>query len=287
MIGDKLRGYLVLSSAVVVLALIVYFAWLWPWWVGVPTLTLVSIMFLETFSSRRAKLGVHYDYDGMELPSAAKIKKLPGLRVGRDQNKVTDFSDWVRTSIESLKPGFMAIDAPDEMRVGVTESVTVSIGTGHQKAFIEELKKCSVHVEVIQTNTFMSVELRGDAFNISSFGDRNKLVTGDKPTLWKFAVEPQRRGTHNLEVHAMARFYVPNTSGQETYDLPVVTRAVVIRVNPLYSLRSYVINREKRVTWLIVVILIGLIGAVSQLDSVKAILNSGATAVITFLKAHL
>ena len=278
---------LIAFTVVVFIIGILYFSW----WEG--STAGVAVLLLGTLALRFAEksesaVQIEMTAGASKVsfdPHQISPSQLAELVKALSPDKTFDDSDWIGRSIQSLKQGFIAIDAPDEMRVGATENVDVSIGTGHKKELLEELKKRSVHVEDIQTHTFMRVDLHGDAFGITSMDDdRNKVIAGDNATHWKFAVQPLRSGTHNLEVHAVARFYLPDTRGQEAYELPVVTRAVLIKVNPLYSFRTYVLNRDKSLIYLLV--LLPIAGFVSQLDSVKAILTSAATAVNTFLKIH-
>jgi hypothetical protein len=147
-------------------------------------------------------------------------------------------AEWVARQIRQLKGGRMEVKAPETARVGREETVIVAIARSeHDEIIAAVAEGRQVQASVIKVNTFMRVELRGDAFDITPPDNVNKVLPDDQPVTWEFKIVPKQRGPQTLSVHAIVRFRLPG-GGEEFYELAPQIRRIVVSIGPVEAVKQ-------------------------------------------------
>lgn len=169
----------------------------------------------------------------------------------------TDLSEIVENELKKLSPGRFLFNVPQEMKVGVKERVEARIAKNFTEDLSIGLRGHGVPlIEEIKVNTLMGVRLNGRNFDIKALSHEEQIVTGEGFTQWDWDVVPLKSGDQLLSLVVTVRIKIPDY-GEERKDYPVFDRQIKVKVNPVYTIKTFI---ESYWQWIIVTILIPLIG---------------------------
>jgi Caspase domain/TIR domain len=178
----------------------------------------------------------------------------------RQRSAVDPQGDAVSRAVkEAVKPGLLTFNPPATMVQGRKERVEVGIARSPElrEALTTGLRgRGKPQVEGISTSSYMGVELRGDAFEVTSFSPAEQLVA--PLARWEFDVTPYRAGHQSLTLCVSLRIDSPEITGGRIA-VPVLEREIQIQVDIVFGVRRFL---AKNWQWLIATIL-GLGGALA------------------------
>jgi hypothetical protein len=171
------------------------------------------------------------------------IDWLMGDRIGR--SLVANWKNLSRRPFESTSQndefsGKLIIDASHQMKVGVSAHINVRIAETISQNFLEELLHSQSKVENIRTSRSMIVSLRGEDFKIQALSDEEQVVEVNDYTQWEYKVVPIKGGTHKISVAITIFPEVENEEARKT--LSVLEREVMVQINPIYSIKAFVLQ---------------------------------------------
>lgn len=182
-------------------------------------------------------------------------------------------ADWVAEQIRLLKTGRMEIDAPKKGRVGREERVTVAIAkVEHDRIIASVAEARQLQAYAIKVNTFMRVELHGDAFEIKAPSIVDKLIADDQPALWEFRIVPKESGPQTLMVHAIVRIRLQG-GGEEYYELEPQRRQIVVSVGPIQAVKRFVATPYVKVAVVAWTVIAATFTAIYSIDPLKDKIN--------------
>jgi hypothetical protein len=139
-----------------------------------------------------------------------------------------------------LRPGAMAFNAPERMRVGDDTDVEAVVGIGMPSTqllhYLNEMRRLlsSADRKVEQTDlgvgTYMIATLSGYGFQIDRPDPWEQRVDPVSATKWRWSVRALEAGTRKLELRFEAKFY-PGTSDRAMY-ITTLTREIYVEVAP-------------------------------------------------------
>jgi serine/threonine protein kinase len=172
---------------------------------------------------------------------------------GRRRSQPERADDTVSRAVRAaVRPGLLAFNPSAEMIQGRKERVEVGIARSAELrlALAAGLRgRGEPQFEEVDTSPFMGVELKGTAFEITSFSPLEQLVA--PLARWEFDVTPCRAGHQTLTLCVSLRVDLINsglTSGGRIA-VPVLERDIRIRVDVAYGTRRFVAANWQ---WLIV-----------------------------------
>ena len=269
------------TGVIAVVALLLLFQW-----IGVPELAAVVPLAAIGYGALRVTSG--------GLPGGATVGvALPGLvdvirhwlsrggaaltleiETAAGREVAFDLDAWVADQISRLKEGHIEIDAPAESRVGREEAVAVAIGVADCARVLTSLGEGrQLQVADIKVGTLMRVELRGDAFDITSSSRPDRLITGAKAERWDFTVVPKKSGTHKLVVQAIVRLRLPG-GGEEYFDLDPVEHPIKVRVNPVRAVKAFIATPYVKLAVGAWTTIAATFGAIYGIDPIKEKINA-------------
>lgn len=189
---------------------------------------------------------------------------LPSLPVGS--------SSELAEIIESLPEGIMVYFCPDEMTVGITDTCTVRIAnneyllssfqdalTDRRRKFLEDMlndgtKKNFERVELDYVSSEMMVKITAKNFKIypQEEGENQPIINNDF-TSWQWDITPKKSGIHKIKFTVYVILEVPGYQKAlpKRYEEQVVE--VQVKVNPSYSLTSFIETNWQYLTAVFVV----------------------------------
>jgi hypothetical protein len=100
----------------------------------------------------------------------------------------------------------------------------------------------------IKTSPFMTVEMRGYAFDVTALAERNQLL--DPTARWEFDVLPRLSGTQKLQLSVAMRIPQPDRD-DERISVPVLEQSIHVSVDPAYRIKQFI---RKNWQWLVATI---------------------------------
>jgi hypothetical protein len=179
-------------------------------------------------------------------PGGSRRASRPRPPAGQPDDAVT------RAIKAAVKPGLLTFNPPAEMIQGRRERVEVGIARSPElrEALAYGLRgRGEPQFERVSTSPFMGVELRGAAFEVTSFSPAEQLVA--PIARWEFDVTPNRAGYRKLTLCVSLRVDYPAAIGGRIA-VPVLERDIRIRVDIGFSAHRFLVNNWQ---WLIVVFL--------------------------------
>jgi hypothetical protein len=157
--------------------------------------------------------------------------------------------EWISHVVrDTVHPGLLAFNPPQDMRQGHSERIEVGISrspelrdaltAGFRGRGLPEV----VHVD---SAPLMGVELRGSSFMIEALSPVEQLVV--PLARWEFDVTPLRSGRQTLTLCVTIRIDSPHVSGGQIA-VPVFERDIRIKVDVVYGTRRFVTNNWQ---WLV------------------------------------
>jgi len=185
-----------------------------------------------------------------------------------------DPAEWVARQIRQLKTGRMEIDAPGKGRVGREEKVVVAIAKAeHDRIIASVAEGRQLQASAVKVNTFMRVELHGDAFDIKPPPIVDKIVPDDQPAIWEFRIVPKESGPQTLAVHAIVRFRLPG-GGEEFYELEPQVRQIVVSIGPVQAIKQFVAMPYVKFAATAWTVIAASFGAIYAIDPLKEKINA-------------
>jgi len=169
-----------------------------------------------------------------------------------------ELSEFIADQLKKLTSGRILFNPPEEMRAGVKERIEARIAKGFSEDLSKGLRGAGVpRIDTIKVGAFMKVRLLGDNFDIDSLSHGEQFVAEDKFTEWNWDVTPLKSGRQELSLVATVRIKLAEW-GEEKRDYPVFSQQIKVKINPIYSVKTFTLNNWQ---WVISTILgSGLIG---------------------------
>ena len=142
----------------------------------------------------------------------------------------------------------MLFNPPQEMKVGDKVRVVLRVlpmQEGVDETTVEATLTAGLEgesvpeIEPILVGILMDASLHGDAFSISPLNRDPQLVATDAPTEWAWDITAVKSGLQELDLVVNVRVLVAR-AGVRGRDLPVITKTVYVRVNPIYTTGVFV-----------------------------------------------
>lgn len=169
--------------------------------------------------------------------------------------------EWYEVLEEELKRisvGKLVFNPSEKMRVGVRERIEVRISKNPDADIVSALKGRGVaQIEDINVSELMKIRLSGSDFNIIPLNEEEQFIGSQGVTEWAWDVIPQKSGNKVLHLHVTLRIRLP--FGEERKDHPVLDKSVLVKVNPIYITKLFVITNWK---WIATGIILPLIAFV-------------------------
>ncbi|MHB8118053.1 MAG: hypothetical protein ACYDHX_04915 [Methanothrix sp.] len=171
----------------------------------------------------------------------------------RDEKLSNSSTDFVADAFDKLKSGRVLYTVPNETRVGDTELVEVRITRNITDDLYKDLHSRGVpQLDKIKSiGTRMRPELRAEngSFHIDAqFSD----VTADRPiienfTEWDWDIIALKDGPQKLKLDVYTVLEIPPYDPYY-YPYPVFEKTIVVRVNPYFTIKSFLVANWQ---WLI------------------------------------
>ena len=132
-----------------------------------------------------------------------------------------------RDELEKLVAGRVALDVPEQVRVGGTMRIEARLAENLRDDFIKSLKDLGMaNPEAIAEASVVKASLSGEGFQVVPPADDVKALSGDAQS-WSWEVTPTRSGLQPIVLTLTARVKVPG-GGEEEKDFPAVTRQLAV-----------------------------------------------------------
>jgi hypothetical protein len=183
-----------------------------------------------------------------EQPSLGTVKDL--------QHEKAPWHEVLKAEIDRLPIGKVAFNPPDTMKLGVRERVETRISRDLNANLVSSLKgRGFPHIDNLIISEFMKVRLSGDDFYITPLNEEEQIILATGFTEWAWDVIARKSGRRMLHLHITLRIKLP--FGEERKDHPILDREIAVQVNPIYSVRSFIVTNWK---WIVTVLILPLIG---------------------------
>ena len=106
-------------------------------------------------------------------------------------------------------------------------------------------------VESLQVGNLMTAKLAGSDFEIISYNEEKQVILNKSYAQWAWDVIPKKSGILDLNLTISVKVIFSDDVGQSDY--PVITKKVNVRVNPAYSVATFL---EGNWQWLLGTIII-------------------------------
>ena len=194
-----------------------------------------------------AKLGLENPYKyfrqslgflGDRLGGKPIVIKIKGVSQEFKINNRQELDAAIKAAQDFLcegKPlGKILFDTPEQMKVGVSERVSLRITKELTYDFFEDLIHTQeVEVESIRVSQFMAASLRGDDFKIEALGNEEQIIEDNDYTQWDWKVLPLKGGNRKLWASITIQVKVENEQARKT--LPILEKEISVKINPVYS----------------------------------------------------
>jgi hypothetical protein len=160
----------------------------------------------------------------------------------RLQQEISRAAESAITPNRSNDKGLIVFSAPDKMRVGISQTVSVRISRDQALEIVKQGMPTDspIKSDKITIGDVMRVELRGEGFKVTPQQDNPDQNTQHQNPEWLFDVLPVSSGQHKLLLRAAIRYTVPDGSGY-TYET-VYARSIDVKVNWWWSIQTFVGN---------------------------------------------
>lgn len=160
-----------------------------------------------------------------------------------------------------LPMGKIVFNPPDVMKLGIKDRIEARITRDIHKDLLVSLKGRGVpQSEQLKISELMKVRLSGNDFNIISLNEEEQIIEKTGFTEWAWDITPKDSGKKVLHLHVTLRIRLP--FGEERKDHPVLDREIVVKVNPVYSVKVFLVSHWK---WIVTALMLPLIGLVWKL----------------------
>lgn len=155
------------------------------------------------------------------------------------------YNDLVRKYISELSKGFLIFNPPAIMRVGKSYELQAIIGKS--KEIIDTIKKDIGTMDEISVGAIMGVRLSSLDFLISNINEEFQYISDIETASWKWIVKPLKKGVSKIYLKVSLRIKIEGYD-DEIKDAPLYERAVLVKINPVYTINTFVCENWK---WII------------------------------------
>jgi hypothetical protein len=160
--------------------------------------------------------------------------------------------------LKKLSSGKVLFDTPHQMKVGASERVSVRIAKTITQDFFEGLIHTQEsEIENIRTSRFMAVSLKGDDFKVEALGNEEQIIEDNDFTQWDWKVVPLKSGNRKLWVSITIQVKAENEQARKT--LPVLEKEIPVKINPMYSIGTFVGQHWQWLTASAIIPVVGLL----------------------------
>lgn len=232
----------------------------WLWFLGSPSLVGI-LVFVFVLFRRKKRFSCQVGSSGIVVEVEVGHEYLVGGDIVSGDMFVVrqEKPEWYELLTEEFKRlpiGTIVFNPPETMKVGNADRIEARISRDSNADLITSLKGRGVpRTEELKISELMKVRLSGDHFQIASLNEDDQIVDPSNFTEWAWNVTPKKRGKQVLHLHVTLRIRLP--FGEEKKDHPVLDREIVVSVNPVYSMKSFVATYWK---WIVTALLLPLLG---------------------------
>ena len=158
-----------------------------------------------------------------------------------------DLNAILAEAMNQLPEGRMLFNPPQAMSLGEKVRVelrVLRVEEGVPEPVVEATLKPGLRgpgtplVEPLKVGTSMKAKLSGDGFDVVPLNEEEQIVAGDRFTQWAWDVTAIESGQKELNLTVTVKVIVEEV-GEKGRDLPVMTRTVQVRINPVYSIKEF------------------------------------------------
>lgn len=165
-----------------------------------------------------------------EPTDAGAATTLPAQSV--DKTSIPDGTDEALKKVVETRPGQIAFNVPDKMKVNDAEVIEAVISDDLRRDLKKELGNQSGKTETdqLQVSSFLRARLEGANFNTKSLNEENRFLIQNGVAAWRWSVTPTEAGDQKLYMSIYAR--VRKNGSTENVDLKTFQRAINVSVSP-------------------------------------------------------
>jgi len=157
--------------------------------------------------------------------------------------------------LDKMPIGKIIFNPPSLMTVGKEERVEVRISKDINTNLSIAMKGRGIaQTELIKVSSFMKVRLSGNDFTITSLNEPEQVIEAKKYTEWAWDIFPNKSGDKILHLHVTLRIKLPD--GEEKKDHPVLDKEVLVKIDPVYSVKLFCLTHWKLILTTITVPLV-------------------------------
>jgi len=167
-----------------------------------------------------------------------------------------EWYDVLQEELSRFPMGKIVFNPPSVMKLGVKDRIEARITRDIKKNLLESLKGRGIpQSEQLKISELMKVRLSGHDFNIIKLNEEEQIIDKTDFTEWAWDVIPKKSGKKTLHLHVTLRIRLP--FGEERKDHPVFDKEIVVKVNPTYSVKIFIVSYWK---WIVTALILPLIG---------------------------
>lgn len=190
-----------------------------------------------------------------------------GKRGVKQRIPLGDGGFWVDSALKELSIGKMLFVTLTEMKVGVKEPVLVRLTQNLTEDLTKGLKERGQRqFDEIKVGSFMKAKLTGDNFDIESLSSEEQVVGEVGVTEWVWHVTPSKSGTKWLHLTVTVRILIPDHDEQKK-DSVVLDKKIRVKVNPPYTIKTFIGSYWQWIVGTIIAIVIAAIGIWERMQS--------------------
>lgn len=176
--------------------------------------------------------------------------------LGKTKEEKPEWYEVLQAELDRLPVGKVVFNPPDTMKLGVKERIETRISRDVNADLKISLRGRGIpQIEELKISELMKVRLSGSDFDIIPLNEEEQIIEATEFTEWAWDVTPKKSGKKILHLHITLRIRLP--FGEERKDHPVLEREIVVRVNPVYSVKSFIFTYWK---WIVTALILPLIG---------------------------
>ncbi|RUS92360.1 hypothetical protein DSM106972_099340 [Dulcicalothrix desertica PCC 7102] len=148
-----------------------------------------------------------------------------------DKTSIPDGADEALKKVVETRPGQIAFNVPDKMKVNDAEVVEVVISDDLRRDLKKELgNQSGTETAQLQVSSFLRARLEGANFNTKSLNEENRFLIQNGIAAWRWSVTPTEAGEQKLYMSIYAR--VRKNGSTENVDLKTFQREISVSVSP-------------------------------------------------------
>jgi hypothetical protein len=179
----------------------------------------------------------------------------------------------VRDSFERLPTAQVLHNISNEMKLGVKETIQVSISKEITEEMLAQLQRESNRKGIVEKGVHydprgveMTLIAEPDEFKIFPISVGKQYVIPDKPTKWSWEITPLKPGNNLIVLSALVDFYLPELEKPLVESVEIFNEKVLVK-SDFY----HILKQDLRGNWSGIFIFVFIIGLTSRLiNSLRA-----------------